>query len=100
MHYYLLALLIILTGCGNSSSQNDHPDQEPVESTPRYDYQCLSGSAIQAAYPSDSTAVVEYDGQTLQMSVALSASGARYIGDDYVWWTKGNGPGSEGTLYH
>ncbi len=33
------------------------------------------------------------------MSLAISASGARYVGGGLVWWTKGSGPGSAGTLY-
>ncbi|MGV8923351.1 MAG: MliC family protein, partial [Thermomonas sp.] len=27
-----------------------------------------------------------------------SGSGARYVGSDLEWWTKGSGSGSEGTL--
>lgn len=33
------------------------------------------------------------------MTIAISASGARYVGGGLEWWTKGSGPGSAGTLF-
>lgn len=61
-------------------------------------YRCASGRTVEAAFSGDS-AIVRYAGQTQRMHVAISASGARYVGDGLVWWTKGSGPGSEGTLF-
>lgn len=95
----VLVLLILLTGCGGSSPENNSPDLQSPEAATQNTYECESGNMIVASYPSNSTAVVEYEEQILQMTIALSASGARYIGDEFVWWTKGSGPGSEGTLY-
>ncbi len=61
-------------------------------------YRCASGRTVDAAFSRDG-AIVRYAGQTQRMHVAISASGARYVGDGLVWWTKGSGPGSEGTLF-
>jgi membrane-bound inhibitor of C-type lysozyme len=61
-------------------------------------YRCESGREVAASYPADSLAFVRYQGATREMSVARSASGARYTGDGYEWWTRGTGPGSTGRL--
>ncbi len=37
-----------------------------------------------------SFAVIRLDGQHLVFVNTLSASGVRYVGGRYVWWTKGN----------
>lgn len=52
-------------------------------------YACADGQALKARYPDDKTAVVEYGGQTRTLTVAVSASGARYVGEGLQWWTKG-----------
>lgn len=65
----------------------------------RATYRCESGRRIQAWYPSDGAAVVVHGGRTLRMTLAVSASGARYVGGGLEWWTKGSGPGSPGTLF-
>lgn len=62
-------------------------------------YECRDGSRISARYPDTDTAVVRYDDDTLPMQIALSASGARYVGAGYEWWTKGSGPDATATLY-
>ncbi|HMM54904.1 MAG TPA: MliC family protein [Candidatus Desulfobacillus sp.] len=103
----LLAALAFaaLAGCGEQKSavtQEAAPAQAPVarESTARqYAYRCESGRAITARYPDTETAVIEHAGKTSTLRIAISASGARYVGDGLVWWTKGSGPGAEGTLY-
>ncbi|MFT4253082.1 MAG: MliC family protein [Caulobacter sp.] len=52
-------------------------------------YACADGTALKARYPDDKTAVVEYGGKTRTLTVAMSASGARYVGEGLQWWTKG-----------
>lgn len=84
----VLVLVMILTGCSQLS--------EP-EST-RTAYECDSGRTIHVPYTSDELAIVEYRGRTIRLTSAVSASGARYIGEDLEWWTKGSSPGSEGIL--
>lgn len=61
-------------------------------------YACESGQTITAAYPTTETATVQYQGRSYDMLIAISGSGARYVGGGLEWWTKGSGPGSEGTL--
>lgn len=61
-------------------------------------YRCESGREVAASYPADSLAFVRHAGATREMRVASSASGARYTGDGYEWWTRGTGPGSTGRL--
>lgn len=54
-------------------------------------YEC-AGRAVTATYVntgSVSLAVLEIDGETVVASNVVSASGARYAGGRYVWWTKG-----------
>lgn len=97
--FFLFVLVVIVASCGRSSPEGDSPADRATEPASRIAYQCESGRAIQASYPSDTTAVVEYEGQTLQMTRAVSASGARYVGEGLEWWTKGSGPRSEGTLF-
>ncbi len=96
----IIALAVIAAGCQSSEPKQDTSAGIGDVGVGPLSYQCLSGGEIVASYPSDSTAVVEYDDQTFQMTIAISASGARYVGDGFVWWTKGSGAGSDGTLYH
>ena len=56
-------------------------------------YSCGSGRTVKAEYinaGSNSLAIVHYDGQAIVMVSVLSGSGARYAGQQYIWWAKGN----------
>ena len=64
-----------------------------------HNYRCQSGETIAATYPTTDSATVQYKGNNYNMRIAVSASGSRYVGDELEWWTKGSGPGSEGTLF-
>lgn len=67
-------------------------DHEAVE------YRCASGRNVTATYyPDEDRAVVSYRGKTVPMQIAMSASGARYVGGGYVWWTRGS---TEGSLFN
>ncbi len=50
---------------------------------------CEDGREVQASYPDSMTAMVTFDGDIHRMHIALSADGARYIGEHWQWWTKG-----------
>jgi membrane-bound inhibitor of C-type lysozyme len=52
-------------------------------------YHCADGETVRASYPTTDTAVVEYEGRSRTLKSALSASGARYVGEGLQWWTKG-----------
>ncbi|MBS0302927.1 MAG: MliC family protein [Proteobacteria bacterium] len=62
-------------------------------------YGCESGATVVASYPDTDTATIEYRAVTYRLQIAVSGSGARYVGGRLEWWTKGSGPGSEGTLF-
>jgi membrane-bound inhibitor of C-type lysozyme len=52
-------------------------------------YACPDGQSVRAIYPDTRTAVIQYRGATHTLKVAVSADGARYVGDGLQWWTKG-----------
>lgn len=62
-------------------------------------YSCNNGETISARYPNTDHAVVYYQGDDLPMHIAISADGARYVGNDYEWWTRGTGQGAKATLF-
>lgn len=54
-------------------------------------YDC-EGRTVTATYVNAGTvslAVLEIDGETVVASNVVAASGARYAGGRYAWWTKG-----------
>lgn len=56
-------------------------------------YSCDGGGAVKAEYVNagaNALAVVHHDGQAIVMVNVLSGSGARYAGQQYIWWTKGS----------
>lgn len=63
-------------------------------------YRCESGREVQVSPLTfdDTPVAVRYEGTTRTMHVVASASGARYAGEGYEWWTKGTGPGATGML--
>lgn len=117
--FYLL--MVFSAGCTFIAGCTPQPsDQESVEATVRSDtidpkrftergdsssfdsrftYECESGETVKAWYNQQGEALVQYKERTYRMEVVISASGARYAGNDLEWWTKGTGPGAEGTLY-
>lgn len=61
-------------------------------------YVCENGEELRAQYPTSESAVIYYGGERHQLVVAISASGARYVGTTFEWHTKGQGTGSTGLL--
>ena len=88
-----LASLVLFTACSKTPVESA---QEPVAV---HSYACKSGASLLASYPSTDTATIEYQGARHELQIAVSASGARYVGKGFEWWTKGSGAGSEGTLF-
>ncbi|PLR20226.1 hypothetical protein SGCZBJ_22405 [Caulobacter zeae] len=71
-------------------AQSPAPPAAPASAEPKQIvYACADGSVLKATYPDDKTAVVEYGDKTRTLTVAMSASGARYVGEGLQWWTKG-----------
>ncbi|MBE1158795.1 MliC family protein [Dyella acidiphila] len=52
-------------------------------------YTCSDGQEVKAAYPDSDTALLEIKGSRHSLHSVISASGARYTGDGWQWWTKG-----------
>lgn len=61
-------------------------------------YVCASGARIVATYSDTGSATVQYKGEAHRLRIAVSASGARYVGERIEWWTQGSGPGANGML--
>ena len=75
--------LLAITAC---SAAETHSRATAANSTT---YTCTDGRTVKADYPDTDTAVITLDGQTYRLHTAVSADGARYVGDHWQWWTKG-----------
>ncbi|GGA08085.1 MliC family protein [Dyella caseinilytica] len=85
------AFTLASAGCATSSADHAHASAAPNWIS----YACSDGQVIKASYPDTNTALVIIEGNTHTLHIAISADGARYIGDGWQWWTKGM---SDGTL--
>lgn len=97
----MFASILLVSACV-SSQQDKVAAQMPVAASSMssvYSYRCESGETIAAIYHSADLATIQYKGSSYNMQIAVSASGTRYVGGELEWWTKGSGPGSEGTLF-
>lgn len=93
-----VAALLGLAACNKPAEQAKAPEA-PAAAAPAATpaqaaatpttYACDDGRSVKASYPDADTAVVELDGKTHTLKVAVSASGARYVGEGLQWWTKG-----------
>lgn len=95
------ASILLVSACAGSP-QDKVDTQTPVaapSTSSVHSYRCKSGETIAATYPSTDSATVQYKGIKYNMQIAVSGSGSRYVGGELEWWTKGSGPGSEGTLF-
>lgn len=95
------ASILLVSACAGAP-RNNVDIQTPVASPATslvHHYRCQSGATIAASYPSTDAATVHYKGRAYTMQIAVSGSGARYVGGAMEWWTKGSGPRSEGTLF-
>ena len=93
-----LCSILSLSACAGHR-QVQEGDRPSTAAPAAHDYRCRSGETIVASYPSTDSATVQYKGTTYDMRIAVSGSGARYVGGGLEWWTKGSGPGSDGMLY-
>ena len=90
---------LLISACSNAPQESVVAPSSVAEASSINNYACQTGEAIAATYPSTDSATVKYKARTYDMKIAVSASGARYVGEDLEWWTKGSGTGSEGTLF-
>jgi membrane-bound inhibitor of C-type lysozyme len=78
-HAVSIAAVLLLAAC-----QSHQPSAAQATT-----YACNDGRQVQAAYPDAESAVLTLDGKTDHLHRAISADGARYVGDGWQWWTKG-----------
>lgn len=94
MRSFLPIPLIALTACSNPAPA-EAPRTEPKTVAAAWvHYVCGDGRTLSALYTGRETAQLKVGGSSHLLTVAPSASGARYTGDALQWWTKGD----EGTL--
>ncbi|CAM5247750.1 DUF4232 domain-containing protein [Rhodanobacter lindaniclasticus] len=76
---------------GKPSTYSITPFQATTEApaSPAYTYTCDDGRTVQATYPDTQTAVLSFDAQSHRLHIAISADGARYVGEHWQWWSKG-----------
>lgn len=90
---------LLVSACTTSPQDNI---VAPTTVAPTYavnSYRCQSGETITTTYPDTESATIVYQGSSYDMKIAVSASGSRYVGGEFEWWTKVTGPKSEGTLF-
>ncbi|MGI3127051.1 MliC family protein [Nitratireductor sp. PBL-C9] len=87
----LVSTLALGSSAFAATLEIDLPDVESVETT-AVTYACPDGDIDATYYNADgnSLAVVTVDGNPVVMSNVLAASGAKYAGGPYIWWTKGD----------
>jgi membrane-bound inhibitor of C-type lysozyme len=73
-------LAISITGCGHFSPASTSAASGTATAGKSISYRCESGHSIDAVYRSGTTAIVLYAGTSREMTVTISASGARYVG--------------------
>lgn len=83
-----LALALALVACSPEPVERTTPTATPG-AIPWKAYVCEDGRVVRASYPDRTSAQLSLDGERFQMTLARSASGARYVGPGLQWWTKG-----------
>ncbi|WP_322042978.1 MliC family protein [Paraburkholderia sp. J67] len=66
-----------------------------VQSRQTFSYTCANGKTFKVSYLNASNgqsfALVPVEGRKLLLVGVVAASGVRYVGSNYAWWTKGPG---------
>ena len=88
-----LVATLLVTACARL------PEGTAPFSAAASNYRCESGETVVVSYPDTDSATIQYRAATYDLQIAVSGSGARYVGGQLEWWTKGAGAGSEGTLF-
>lgn len=96
---FIFASTVLISACSSAPPVHGNVETPAVEASAVHNYRCESGQSIVATYPSTDSATIHYKGSSYDMKIAVSASGARYVGGGLEWWTKGSDAGSEGILF-
>ncbi len=94
------ASILLVSACSSGPQVSGDEKMPAAAAASAHKYQCESGEVIAATYPSTDSATIKYKGSNYNMQIAVSASGARYVGGGFEWWKKGSGAGSEAILFH
>ena len=102
MHRLILVAAVgLLAACQTTSphSEAKHekaptPALQPATAA-TITYTCTDGQTVQAQYPDPKTAVIVVNARSYTLLQTDSASGVRYVGNGWQWWTKGM---KDGTL--
>jgi membrane-bound inhibitor of C-type lysozyme len=78
-----LSAVAALTACAAVVAE----DSATAERT--YLYRCADGSTLEVRYPDTNAAILRRGDQSIDLRIARSASGARYVSESWEWWTKG-----------
>ena len=81
------AALVALSACNRAPEKA--AEVSPPADTTFITYVCEDGRTVRATYPDPDTAIVDVGGVKRTLKIAISASGARYIGEGVQWWSKG-----------
>jgi membrane-bound inhibitor of C-type lysozyme len=93
----LLAYACSRTPEAAPAASTPHPTPPPAAAVMTSVYACPDGRKITATYDRQS-AELRIGERTYRLKTAISASGARYVGDGIQWWTKGPDEGRLSTL--
>ncbi|WP_312147001.1 DUF4232 domain-containing protein [Brevundimonas sp.] len=99
-----VVLMSCLGLCAAACSQEPPPaPAAPIEApvsqpAAAVGYACESGKTIAVTYPDTETARLSYDGRDYVLTSAVSASGARYVGQGLEWWTASRNGQESATL--
>lgn len=87
----LVCVLAAAAGARAATLEIALPDADAVETT-SVAYECPQGEITATYYDAGDNhlAAVIIDGRTVVMANVISASGAKYAGGPYIWWTKGD----------
>jgi len=90
-----LPALLLLAGCDGAtvtSTSNMVDSATPVAATDAgqgANFVCADGRTVRAVFLDPETLTLHIGSDTIAMHGATAASGARYIGEGWQWWTKG-----------
>ena len=96
---FIFVSILLISACSSAPPPHGNVETPVAAASAMHNYRCQSGQSIVATYPSTDSATIKYKGSSYDMKIAVSASGARYVGGGLEWWTKGSGAGSDGTLF-
>ena len=59
----------------------------------------MSAASITPLLGVADSATVQHQGRSHELRIAVSGSGARYVGGGLQWWVKGAGAGAQASLF-